>query len=85
MRVSVDNDDAGYLTYGMLRGGGKEVRVFLNGIERDYVVTADEEQRLIVRMKTDERGMPIIDRTKEEIVHETLKGDVFIDVYEVAA
>lgn len=72
MRVSVDKDDPGYSPQHM---GAK---VFLDGIERSQVVTADEEQRLIIRYVTDQKGRLVIDRNG--VLRETLVGDVRIEL-----
>lgn len=74
MRLSVDEDDPGFSP--LFRG----VRVHLDGIERTRVVTADEEQRLIVRYFTDERGLMRLNKAGDGAERETLTGDVRIEV-----
>ena len=85
MRLSVDRDDPGFAAWCELRDNGKNIRVFLNGVERDKVVLADEGERFIVRIKTDERGEYMMNSAKDEFVHETLTGDVHIEVYDEKA
>lgn len=77
MRLSIDPNDPGY-TKGLCGG----IKVFLDGIERCNVVTADEEKRLIVVHPLDERGRLQLDREKGEVVRETLHGDVRIELNE---
>ncbi|WP_066338323.1 hypothetical protein [Azohydromonas lata] len=75
MRLSTDSKDPAYMQG--LCGG---VTVFLDGIERTGVFTADEEGRHIVIAKRDERGHMAVDREKGEVVRETLHGDVRIEL-----
>ena len=72
MRASVDKDDPGYAPHSI---GAK---VFLDGVQRSHVVTADEEKRLIVRYVTDEKGRFKIDG--DNVRRETLYGDVRIEL-----
>lgn len=72
MRVSVLKDDPGYDS--RWRG----VKVFFNGSERSHVFTADEEQRLIVAARLDERGRMQLTPTRDGVLRETLYGDVRI-------
>lgn len=51
MRLSTEKDDPGYIPKA-------RARVFLNGSEVRWVLTADEEQRLVVQADLDERGDP---------------------------
>lgn len=52
--------------------------VFLDGIERDKVLEADEERRFLRRYKTDELGNVIVQGN--ELVTEVLHGDVRIEL-----
>jgi hypothetical protein len=74
MRLSADPNDPAYAP---LTGG---IRVFLDGIERCNVVTADEEKRLVVVHPLDERGNLILNRERDEVVTETLHGHVRIEL-----
>lgn len=74
MRTSVDPDDPGYANY----IANRPVRVFLDGIERDGVFTADEEKRFIIMAVRDERGnLKIKD---DMVVREKWTGNVHIEV-----
>ena len=77
MRISARKDDPGYLPFLEIRSRGKRPRVFLDGVERERVITADTEQRMILRYVTDEKGKMRI--TNDEIATETLYGDVRIE------
>jgi len=83
MRLSANPDDPGYAAWGEILSSGKSVRVFLNGIERSGVMTADETERFIVMAKRDERGEIVFDRQREEFVLETLRGDVHVEVIDI--
>jgi hypothetical protein len=74
MRLSMDEGDPGYSP--LARG----VRVFLDGIERTMVVTADEEKRALVRYVTNDKGRLRVNATGDDIERETLHGDVRIEV-----
>lgn len=78
MRLSVDKNDPGYVPRYL------GARVYLDGIERSRVITADEEQRLIVRCVTDERGRPVLNRERNEVARETLHGEVRIELSDKA-
>ena len=75
MRASADPFDLGYINW--VRD--KPLRVFLNGVEISRVVTADEEQRLVVQARADENGNSILNADKTEILFDTLYGDVRIE------
>lgn len=73
MRVSIHITDPGYANF---RGFGRH-RVFLNGIEAEEVVTADEELGEIVRVARDEHGA-LIATDGGDFIHETVRGKVEI-------
>lgn len=75
MRLSTDPNDPAY-TQGLCGG----IKVFLDGIERCNVVTADEEKRLVVVHPLDERGHLKVDWPAGEVVKETLHGHVRIEL-----
>jgi hypothetical protein len=50
MRVSVEAGDPGELPYANLRKDGKDVRVYLNGEEVKYCVTADDERGFVMHL-----------------------------------
>lgn len=76
MRLSIISDDPGYV------GGPVNVKVFFNGVERSHVFTADEDKRLVVVAALDERGRMQATADREEVLKETLHGDVRIDMPE---
>jgi hypothetical protein len=78
MRLSVLADDPGYLAYGCLGRIGRKVKIKLDGEEMSAVVTADEEQGIVVRYKKDAEGHLLAEN--DEAVTETLHGTVEIIV-----
>jgi hypothetical protein len=74
MRVSCDKGDPGYENF--VRMGGR-VRVLLDGIERSGVITADEEKRMIIMHKRDERGNFVLNG--DELVTDVWNGNVHIE------
>jgi hypothetical protein len=52
--------------------------VLLDGIERSYVLTADEERRELVRYVADSAGRFVVDLKTREPLRETLYGTVVI-------
>ena len=74
MRLSTIKTDPGYVRncYG--------VKVFLDGIERAKVFAADEEARLIVIAAVDEGGRMRLTKDRTEVLKETLRGDVRIEL-----
>jgi hypothetical protein len=82
-RVSVDPGDPGEVTYQEFKIAGYEVRVFLDGVEVQGCVTADEAEGLIIRHPRDEKGHPTI--TGDGFTRETLRGHVHIEPYRYQA
>lgn len=72
MRLSVDCKDPGYSPWAF------RARVFVNGIERNNVVTADEEQRMALCRVIDENGNTVRDAFTFEVRTEIISGDVAI-------
>ncbi len=74
MRLSTIKGDPGHVanSYG--------VKVFLDGIERKGVFTADEEARLIVIAVHDEHGRMRLNEARTDVLRETLHGDVRIEL-----
>lgn len=55
-------------------------RIFLNGVEQNKVLEADEEGRFIVRIATREDGSVVMNAARNnDYVRETLHGDVAIE------
>ena len=77
MRVSIYPTDPGFANF---RGFGRH-RVFLNGIEAQDVVTADEELGEVLRLARDEHGSLITDG--DELIHEIVRGKVEIVTDEI--
>lgn len=75
MRTSVDADDPGYANWSK----HPRMRVFLDGIERNGVFTADEEARLIVMAVRDESGNLRLNADRTEVLRETLYGHVRLE------
>jgi hypothetical protein len=75
MRVSSDPFDAGYANW---RQMGQRTRVFLDGIERNGVMVADEEERMIVMVKRGEDGNILLS-TNGKVLTETLYGAVRVE------
>ncbi len=77
MRVSIVKADPGY------RWNAKSYRVKLDGEEAKWVLTADEEEGLVVRYVLDEAGKPKIGPDGQSYVTEQVAGHV--EVYAVNA
>ena len=56
--------------------GSKRAKIFLNGVERDLVIEADEENRFIIRYAADALGKTI--PKGDSLKTERLVGDVRI-------
>lgn len=76
MRLSIDKRDPGFSH----RAVGLKARIYLDGVEQTYAVTADEEEGLIVRYKLGDNGRPIRDEEQRGFVLETARGKVQIDL-----
>lgn len=64
MRLSIDPDDPGYSAwkcYGL-------ARVFLDGVERKNVITADQERNYITVTEVDDRGVLKLEGDKVKTV-----------------
>lgn len=76
MRISTDKRDKGHRFDIDLR----RVRVYLDGKLFTRAVTADEEEGLIVAMRHDAAGSPVVNDERTGYVLETLRGRVRIEV-----
>jgi hypothetical protein len=74
MRVSVDDDDPGYRP----DASTGRYAVYLNGERMAKVVTADEEEGMLVRLKMDRNGFPVVLPDRSAVERETLHGSVVI-------
>lgn len=75
MRISCEKTDPAY-RYGVAH----QCKVRFNGVEINFVVTADEEKRYIKRMCLNQWGNPILNADKSDYLTEEVYGDVYIDV-----
>lgn len=74
MRVSIDKDDPGYVEDYLF------YRVFFNGEETNFVITADEEKGLIVYYATNKYGKVVRKHGKAgALLRRQLHGDVRIE------
>jgi hypothetical protein len=78
MRVSVYRDDPGLAKFRT----HQPCKAYLNGVEMHNVVMADEEQGVLERYQTDDRGNLVIRGSGHEssLITETLQGLVRIVV-----
>lgn len=76
MPVSVNSKDRGIQD--MVLANGRRVRVFLDGIEINEVITADSKLGIVERYKSDAAGKPVI--SGDEAARETLTGEVRIEI-----
>ncbi|MGO4641708.1 hypothetical protein AB4Z43_25030 [Mesorhizobium sp. 2RAF45] len=72
MRISADNDDAGYVSAERRRG----VRIYLDGIDLKDVITADEEDGYILRALRDDLQLLVFENG--QLVTEEMRGKVKI-------
>lgn len=75
MRISADPQDAGYVNYRQFH----RARVFLDGAEVFYVLTADEEEGVIVRYKRDPAGQFMFDKSGLRVARERCRGTVRVE------
>lgn len=79
MRLSTREGDAGYDLWQSVNPK-RQIKVFLDGIERHYVEIADEEGGFIESFVVDGQGNLLIDPKRDEPVHEHLTGVVRIEL-----
>lgn len=85
MRVSCSYDDPGYAAFASLLGKG-EVVVTLDGREQTHVVTADEEEGLILRHVLNASGQAQIDpNDHNQVWCEVVRGAVHVGTRVVAS
>lgn len=75
-RLSCRKDDSGYLEYGLAIGAGKNIKIYLNGKEQKYAITADESEGMVCRFVTTDGENFAHDG--ENVLEETVYGDVTI-------
>lgn len=76
MRLSIDKSDPGFSH----RAVGLRANIFLDEQPAKDVITADEDQGLIVRYRRSEDGQVMIDEEAKSFVVETVRGKVRIDL-----
>lgn len=76
MRRSGNPDDCGYVN----PQEGARTFVFLDGVELRDVITADDEEGMVVQAKRDEKGLLVVDYIAGEVVTETRYGAVRFEV-----
>jgi hypothetical protein len=82
MRLSSDKNDPGYALWRKITDSGKRVRVYLDGVEQDAAnaTVADERNGYITRAVLDGDGELTLNETKTEVLRETVRGAVRIDI-----
>lgn len=76
VRMSCEPDDAGYVPWGMARGDGKIVKVWLDGVEQKQCITADESVGMVKRVLLTPAGNVAVGN--DEVLTEVVYGDVRI-------
>lgn len=71
MRVSIYENDIGYTDQ------PHRYRIYFNGVELKYVLTADEEKRFLVMARLNNNGEFSLDENCK-VITETMYGDVYI-------
>ncbi|BCH33150.1 hypothetical protein MesoLjLc_50800 [Mesorhizobium sp. L-8-10] len=77
-RVSTETGDPGERAYAMACGDGKRIKVYLDGVEQQYCLTADARQGWVKRHVITEQGNVAFNRATEEILTEVVHGRVEI-------
>ena len=77
MRVSTDMEDIGFRAETDIENRGAILAIYLDGVKQEYVVTADSDEGIIIRLKRYPDGAFVV--SGDEIVRETLNGDVRIE------
>lgn len=75
MRYSVNQDDAGYSNW---VNAGRHVRVLIDGMQRENVVTADEDARQALVHVLDANGCRIVDHATQTVKQEWICGTVVV-------
>lgn len=79
MRISVDKSDKGYATYvrnALMRD--KDIRVFLNDVEQEDVITADDSLGYLLKAKRDVFGLLVRDGDAHATVQ--VYGEIRIEI-----
>lgn len=79
MRISSDRGDPGYRQFMVARENGKTVRVYLDGVEVQKCIAADDEAGWVRRYVLDVNGKIQPDPNDPEVIwEERVEGDVRI-------
>lgn len=78
-RVSTDKFDPGEHVFAKLRASGKQVKVWLDGVEQDNCITADVDEGWVKRYQTDHEGNLAVAIADNTILTEIIKGRVVIE------
>ena len=78
MRVSVDRNDPGFPRYAELVSDGYAVRVTVDGVEIPRIVTADEDEGIVIAQRITPEGNPVC--VEDVNVYDRLRGEVRIIV-----
>jgi hypothetical protein len=79
MRLSIDPEDPGFDPRAIGCASGR-IRITLDGVQQSGVITADEDDGLIVALLRDENGCLIHDWTKGEPARVEKRGVVTIEL-----
>jgi hypothetical protein len=80
MRYSIQPNDPGFKNYRKLRLRGSDLKVRLNGDPVLSPVTVDKQIGLVTRYKTKTDGTPEVDWQTRDLVTETLRGKVEVEI-----
>lgn len=79
-RISTVKGDPGERAYAELCGDGKVAKVFLDGEAQPDCVTVDEQDGSVVRAVRTPSGKLAFNRATGEIYHETVFGEVRVEI-----
>lgn len=74
MRASCRANDPGFSTWVKHR----PLTIFLDGVEQTEVVTADDVEGIVVKLRRDERGEYVLNAKRDAVETEELRGRVEI-------
>lgn len=79
-RVSCERGDPGERAYAILCGDQKSARIFLDGVEQRFAITADMDEGSVLRHVATPEGHIAFNRVTGEIYNETVYGRVDIRI-----
>ena len=77
-RVSCETGDPGEVAYGMACADGKQIKVWLDGVEQTHCITADASEGWVKRLIVSPSGNVAINMATGEILTEVVRGAVTI-------